>query len=82
MVTVFVLIRVTILRTRPTSQHVLAMAYQADGQVEKAVKVLEHVVAVSTRVNPTLVELWSDCCFRDQEANKQDSHSYSKTTNY
>jgi tetratricopeptide (TPR) repeat protein len=28
------------------SQHVLAMTYQADGQVQKAVELLEHVVAV------------------------------------
>jgi hypothetical protein len=27
----------------------LAMAYQADGQVKKAVELLEHVVAVNTR---------------------------------
>jgi hypothetical protein len=31
------------------SQHALAIAYQADGQVQKAVKLLEHVVAVKGR---------------------------------
>ena len=32
------------------SQHVLAMAYEADGQVQKAVELLEHVVAVKEKV--------------------------------
>ena len=31
------------------SQHVLAMAYQADGQLKKAVELLEHVVAVEEK---------------------------------
>jgi hypothetical protein len=31
---------------RLASQHELARAYQADGQVQKAVMLLEHVVAV------------------------------------
>jgi hypothetical protein len=35
---------------RLASQHKLALAYQADGQVKKAVKLLEHVVAVNTKV--------------------------------
>ena len=35
---------------RLASQHNLAKAYQADGQVKKAVELLEHVVAVYTRV--------------------------------
>jgi hypothetical protein len=34
---------------RLLSQHVLAIAYQADGQVQKAVELLEHVVAVKAR---------------------------------
>jgi hypothetical protein len=32
------------------SQHALAGAYHADGQVGKAVKLLEHIVAVRTKV--------------------------------
>jgi tetratricopeptide (TPR) repeat protein len=35
---------------RLLSQHVLAMAYEADGQVQKAVQLLEHVVAVKEKV--------------------------------
>jgi len=35
---------------RLVSQHVLAMAYQADGQVLKAVKLLEQVVAIKEKV--------------------------------
>lgn len=35
---------------RLASQHELAIAYRADGQVGKAVKLLEHVVAVKARV--------------------------------
>jgi tetratricopeptide (TPR) repeat protein len=35
---------------RLLSQHVLAMAYRADGQVKKAVELLEHVVAVRKKV--------------------------------
>lgn len=35
---------------RLASQHALALAYQADGQVGKAVKLLEHVVAVKAKV--------------------------------
>ena len=36
--------------SRLTSQHALAIAYQADGQVGKAVELPEHVVAVHARV--------------------------------
>ena len=32
--------------TRLESQHMLAVAYEADGQVKKAIKLLEHVVAI------------------------------------
>jgi hypothetical protein len=35
---------------RLESQHVLAGAYQADGQVEKVVALMEHVIAVKARV--------------------------------
>jgi hypothetical protein len=38
---------------RLASQHVLAMAYQADGQIKKAVEMLEHVVAVKARAMRT-----------------------------
>jgi hypothetical protein len=37
---------------RLASQHVLAVAYRADGQVKKAVKLLEHVVAVWEKTLP------------------------------
>ena len=37
-------------RDRLESQHVLAIAYEADGQVKKAVWLLEHVVAIKERV--------------------------------
>lgn len=35
---------------RLASQHELARVYHADGQVKKAVKLLEHVVAIQTDV--------------------------------
>jgi hypothetical protein len=35
---------------RLTSQHALAIAYQADGQVKKAVELLKHVIAVKAGV--------------------------------
>jgi hypothetical protein len=35
---------------RLSSQHVLAMAYRADGQVHKAVELLEHVVSIKARI--------------------------------
>jgi hypothetical protein len=35
--------------SRLVSQHVLAIAYEADGQVQKAVELLEHVFAVEAR---------------------------------
>ncbi|KAK5111067.1 hypothetical protein LTR85_012286 [Meristemomyces frigidus] len=36
--------------SRLASQHALAIAYQANGQVEEAVRLLEHVVAIRKRV--------------------------------
>jgi hypothetical protein len=36
--------------SRLVSQHPLAMAYEADGQVGKAVELLEHVVAVEAKI--------------------------------
>ncbi|GMG36498.1 unnamed protein product [Aspergillus oryzae] len=35
---------------RLTSQHTLAIAYQANGQIKEALKLLEHVVAIRTEV--------------------------------
>ncbi|OCK98381.1 purine and uridine phosphorylase [Cenococcum geophilum 1.58] len=35
---------------RLLSQHMLAMAYEADGQVKKAMELLEHIVAVEAKV--------------------------------
>lgn len=40
-----------------TSQHALAIVYQADGQIGKAVELLEHVVIVRER---TLAEAHPD----------------------
>ena len=37
-------------RHRLASQHVLAMAYLADGQIKKAVELMEHVVAIKKLV--------------------------------
>jgi hypothetical protein len=34
---------------RPLPQHALVGAYEADGQVKKAVELLEHVVAVKEK---------------------------------
>lgn len=35
---------------RLASEHTLAMAYQSDGQINDAIQLLQHIVAISKRV--------------------------------
>lgn len=44
---------------RLVSQHELAITYQANGQIKKAVELLEHVVVIKT-------EIWAEDDFRRQ----------------
>ena len=63
-------------RSRLSSQHALAIAYQADGQAKKAVELLEYVVAIREKLNEDDPNLLASqhvlaCAYRDDGQDKK-----------